>query len=210
MVNDGSQQQEPMVYIVDDEEQVLDVVYSMLDAEGIQAKKFTSGQDFLDQEEISEFGCLLLDNQMPGLSGLEVQAELLKRNNNIPIVFISGTSRYDDVVVAVNEGALFFLQKPFSHADLISNVEKAIVESRQRLEKSDHESTNRTLMNTLTAREKQVCQLVADGLTNKLIAEKLSISNGTVEFHRANLTRKLGVKSLADLMEINRSVKAKG
>lgn len=196
--------QEPVVYIVDDMEQVLEIIFMIVNAEGIQAKKFSSGKDFLQQEEISPIGCLLLDNQMPGMTGLEVQAELLKRNNHIPIVFISGESRYNEVVDAVRDGAMHFLQKPFTRSELLSQVRAAIEESKKRLEKMDVTARNIALMNTLTSREKQVCQLVTDGLTNKAIADKLNISNGTVEFHRANMMKKLGAKSLADLMEVSR------
>lgn len=196
--------QEPVVYIVDDMEQILEIVSMILEAEGIKSKKFSSGKEFLAQKEVSQVGCLLLDNAMPGMTGLEVQAELLKRDNNIPIVFISGESRYNDVVDAVRDGALHFIQKPFTRSELLSHVRSAIEESRKRLQKLDFAAKNRALMNTLTSREREVCKLVTDGLTNKVIAEKLKISNGTVEFHRANMMKKLGAKSLADLMEISR------
>ena len=204
-----SDSQEPEVYIVDDMEQVQDVVHLILESEGIKAKKFNSGEEFLAQKEISEIGCLLLDNQMPGMSGLDVQAALLSRDINIPIIFISGDSRYNEVAEAVRDGAFYFLQKPFARSDLLERVREAIDASRNITTKLLQSKKNRELLGSLTGRESQVYQLVTDGLTNKAISESLDISNGTVEFHRANMMKKLHAKSLADLMEINRSLKVK-
>lgn len=194
-----------MVYIVDDMEQVQDIIYLILKNEGIRAEKFSSGEKFLAQEEISDIGCLVLDNQMPGMNGLEVQSELLKRNNSIPIIFISGDSRYSEVVDAVRDGAFYFLQKPFTRSELLSRVREAVAESRKRKSNLNVALKYQGLLATLTSREKEVYQLVTSGQTNKVIADTLGISNGTVEFHRANMMKKLDAKSLADLMEISRS-----
>lgn len=197
---------EPVVYIVDDMEQVQDIIYLILKNEGIRGEKFSSGENFLAQKEISEIGCLILDNQMPGMSGLDVQGELLKRNNPIPILFISGDSRYSDVVDAVREGAFYFLQKPFTRSELLSRVREAIAESRRRHEQRIHSTQYESLIDSLTTREREVYQLVTSGQTNKVIADTLGISNGTVEFHRANMMKKLGARSLADLMAISRNI----
>jgi len=204
--NDTGQEEEPVVYIVDDMEQVREIVYAILDNEGITAHKFSSGEAFLAQNDIRQVGCLILDNQMPGMKGLDVQSELLRRGNHIPILFISGDSRYNDVVDAVREGAFYFLQKPFTRSELLSKVRDAIEESRNRAQKNEKMARYASLIDSLTSREKQVYKLVTEGLTNKAIAETLSISNGTVEFHRANMMKKLEAKSLADLMEINRVI----
>lgn len=196
----------PVVYIVDDMEKMQDIIFLLLKNEGIKAKKFSSGESFLAQEEISEIGCLVLDNQMPGMSGLDVQGELLKRNSHIPILFISGDSRYSDVVDAVREGAFHFLQKPFTRSELLSRVREAIEESKDRQARLTHSKKFEDLLASLTAREREVYQLVTSGKTNKVIADTLGISNGTVEFHRANMMKKLDANSLSDLMEISRSV----
>lgn len=142
---------------------------------------------------------------MPGMTGLEVQAELLNRDVSIPIIFISGDSRYNEVVDAVRDGAFYFLQKPFSRSELLSQVREAIAESRRRQEKSILSAHYDDLLDKLTGREMEVYRLVTDGHTNRVIAEKLEISNGTVEFHRANMMKKLGAASLFDLIEISRS-----
>lgn len=204
--NGTSLDPEPLVYIVDDMEQVREIVFAILDNEGIAARKFSSGEAFLGQKDIQEIGCLVLDNQMPGMKGLDVQAELLRRGNDIPILFISGDSRYNDVVDAVREGAFYFLQKPFTRSELLSQVREAIEESRKRLARRKKNARFQAMLDSLTSRERQVYQLVTEGLTNKAIAETLNISNGTVEFHRANMMKKLDAKSLADLMEISRSI----
>ena len=197
--------EEPVVYVVDDMEDVLQVVSMILEKEGISYKTFKSGKEFLEQDSISQVGCLLLDNQMPGMTGLDVQSELIKKGNGIPIIFVSGASRYGEVVDAVREGALNFLQKPFTRTELLVQVRDAIEESRKRLAGSSNAARNKALLSQLTKREMQVYTLVTDGLTNRAISEELDISNGTVEFHRANMMKKLESKSLADLMEIKRS-----
>lgn len=196
---------EPVVYIVDDMEQVQDIIFTILQNEGIRAEKFSSGEAFLAKKGVGEIGCLVLDNQMPGMTGLQVQAELLKRKNPLPIIFISGDSRYNDVVEAVRDGAFYFLQKPFTRSELLSNVREAISESFRRQEQMIQSSHYDDLLSKLTNREREVYRLVTEGHTNRVIAEKLEISNGTVEFHRANMMKKLDAKSLADLMEISRS-----
>jgi len=178
----------------------------VLNKEGIHVETFESGKDFLSLNSISDIGCVILDNQMPGLTGLDVQAELNKRGSNIPVVFISGASRYEEVVDAVREGAMYFMQKPFTHSELLDHVSNAIEESRNRQDRNGKATKNKSLINSLTTREQQVYNLVTDGLTNRAIAETLDISNGTVEFHRANMMKKLESKSLADLMEIKQSL----
>ncbi len=204
------EQPDPVVYIVDDIEQVQDVVRLILEKEGIKSATFNSGEDFLAQDEISEVGCLLLDNQMPGMKGLQVQAELLTRDNRIPIIFISGDSRYNEVADAVRDGAFYFLQKPFARTELLALVREAIDTSKTLSRRKQQSRQYKLLLEDLTAREHEVYQLVTEGRTNKAIADSLNISNGTVEFHRANMMKKLNAKSLADLMQISRNTADKG
>jgi two-component system, LuxR family, response regulator FixJ len=203
-----SSTQEPVVYVVDDMPQVLDVVRMILEKEGCKVITFQSGKEFLAQEEISEIGCVILDNQMPEMTGLDVQAELIERGYSIPIIFVSGASRYEEVVDAVREGALHFLQKPFTHTELTTLVKEAIDESRKRQVQFGNSAKYKALIKNLTSREMQLYQLVTDGLTNRVISEKLDISNGTVEFHRSNMMKKLEAKTLAELMQIKQSIDA--
>jgi FixJ family two-component response regulator len=201
-----SPSQEPVVYVVNDMPQVLDVVRMILEKEGFKTVTFNSGKEFLAHEEINEIGCVVLDNQMPEMTGRDVQAELIERGNSIPIIFVSGSSRYEEVVDAVREGALHFMQKPFTHTELITLVKEAVDESRKRQVQFGNSAKYKALIKNLTSREMQLYQLVTDGLTNRVISEKLNISNGTVEFHRSNMMKKLEAKTLAELLVIKHSI----
>lgn len=192
------------IYVIDDVEEQRDVICRMLEAQGYQLRAYGSGQSFLREESISELGCILLDNQMPGLTGLQVQEELLKRKINTPILFMSGESVYGDVVDAVRKGAFGFLQKPFTMNELLEQVEQAVQESVRRSQSSAEKNDLSRLFRSLTPRELQVYQLVISGFTNKAISKDLNISVGTVEFHRSNLMKKLRVSSLAELIAISR------
>ena len=193
----------PTIYIVDDNEDQLELAYEMLIEADYEAKTFLSGGEFLQQSEINELGCLLLDNQMPEISGLDVQAELNRRNIDLPIVFMSGASMYSHVVDAVQQGALNFLQKPFSMAELLESIALAVGESHKRQEAKIDRSEQTRLLASLTPREKQIYEMVVKGHTNKNMSETLSIAIGTVEFHRANIMQKLKVTKLVDLMAIS-------
>jgi len=138
---------------------------------------------------------------MPGISGLDVQKELNRRGIDIPIVFMSGDSNYDDVVNAVQDGALGFLEKPFSMDDLVKEVEQALQEKSQRAQKVKQKNR----LDCLTARETEVYNLVIIGHTNKAIARSLSIAVSTVEFHRSNLIKKLSVTTLAELIDLSKN-----
>lgn len=194
---------EPTIYIIDDMTDILEVVSDVLKGADYQTQCYSSGRTFLDQEtELNEIGCLLLDNQMPELTGLEVQERLNQRGINLPIIFMSGASRYSDVVEAVKKGAFAFLQKPFSNKEILNQVKEAVLESRKRLDERKQKKAQTQQLELLTPREKQVYELVISGYTNKTIAGELSISVGTVEFHRANLMKKLNVSTLAELIAI--------
>lgn len=200
---DFMEEVDPVVYIVDDSEDNVTVYSWMLSTAGFETKTYLSGVDFLNETDLSPVGCVLLDNQMPELSGLGVQRKLLDRGINLPVVFMSGASSYSDVVEATRKGAHGFLEKPFHKAELLQQVNAAIDFSR------NADATNPTasaesnqLAQLLTKREYQVCKLIIAGNTNRSIADQLGISVSTVEFHRANLMDKLEVKSLAELVKL--------
>lgn len=193
----------PTVYIVDDLEDQLELAAEILATAGYASKTYLSGVAFLQEKEMNELGCVLLDNQMPRVSGLDVQRELNKRKIDIPIVFVSGGSDYADVVGAVQSGALGFLQKPYTSKELIEQVQNAISESQRRLDARFNKSQSSKQLQSLTPREVQVYDLVVAGHTNKAISESLAITVGTVEFHRSNLMRKLGATSLAELCQFH-------
>ena len=194
----------PVVYVVDDSEDNVTVYSWMLSSSGYEIKTYPSGVEFLKETELSPVGCVLLDNQMPEVSGLQVQSTLIERGIKLPIVFMSGASSYSDVVEATRKGAQGFLEKPFHKAELLQLVNAAVEQSREQLTAGDAEADydGKRLPELLTKREYEVCKLIIGGSTNRNIADTLGISVSTVEFHRANLMEKLGVKNLADLVKL--------
>lgn len=193
----------PVVYVVDDSEDNVTVYSWMLSSSGYEIKTYPSGVEFLKETELCPVGCVLLDNQMPEVSGLQVQSTLIERGIKLPIVFMSGASSYSDVVEATRKGAQGFLEKPFHKAELLQLVNAAVEYSREQLAAGDEEAADgKQLSELLTRREYEVCKLIIGGSTNRNIADTLGISVSTVEFHRANLMEKLGVKNLADLVKL--------
>ncbi len=193
----------PVVYVVDDSEDNVTVYSWMLSSSGYEIKTYPSGVEFLKEAELSPVGCVLLDNQMPEVSGLQVQSTLIDRGIKLPIVFMSGASSYSDVVEATRKGAQGFLEKPFHKAELLQLVNAAVEYSREQLAARDSGAADsKQLSELLTRREYEVCKLIIGGSTNRNIADTLGISVSTVEFHRANLMEKLGVKNLADLVKL--------
>lgn len=193
----------PVIYVVDDSEDNVTVYSWMLSTAGYDIKTYSSGVEFLKESELSPVGCVLLDNQMPEVSGLQVQSKLIERGVKLPVVFMSGASSYGDVVEATRKGAHGFLEKPFHKAELLQLVNAAVEQSLgQQSAAGDDDSDGKRLRELLTKREYEVCKLIIGGSTNRNIADTLGISVSTVEFHRANLMEKLGVKNLADLVKL--------
>lgn len=192
---------DPVIYIVDDSEDNLTVYSWMLSAAGYETRTFLSGVDFLKEKNLNPVGCVLLDNQMPELSGLDVQRELIERGVDLPVVFMSGASSYSEVFEATRKGAHGFLEKPFHKAELLQHVNAAVLSSRETGTAVEREQKT-SLSEQLTKREYQVCKLIIAGKTNRNIANELGISVSTVEFHRANLMDKLQVNSLAELIKL--------
>ena len=183
-----------VVYIVDDNLEQAEATTKLLARQGFETEVFESGEQFLTVDDYPDTACLLLDNHMPGgMSRLDVQTELTRRGTALPIVFMSGDNQFSHVVKAMKSGAHEYLQKPFRDKQPVSGS-------------VEHEEKHNQKLDKLTAREKQVLELLALGYTNRMISKELSIVVSTVEFHRANLTSKLGATSLADLIAIQRSV----
>jgi len=192
---------DPIIYVVDDNDDHRDILAQSMKKAGYEVKTYTSGVEFLRDGNLAEIGCLLLDNQMPNMTGLEVQSKLLELGSRLPIIFISGGSGIPDVVAAVRDGALDFLQKPFSLDELRAKVDEAVDRCREDFDFNKRAREYQVLLNRLTKRERQVYDLVIAGNTNQMITEKLAIKISTVEFHRANMMDKMGVTSFSELME---------
>ncbi len=190
-----------VVHIVDDDEAVRDSLEMLMKSVGLNVQSYESAIDFLDSVDADTSGCLVLDIRMPLMSGLELQDELISRHSLLPIIFISGHGDIPMAVKAVKKGAIDFISKPFQDQDLLDSVQRALREGdnlrnfqRTKMEVIDN-------LNKLSPREKQVLNLMVDGVANKVIALELQISQRTVEVHRANVMDKMNVSSLAQLVK---------
>ena len=197
----------PTVHIVDDDAAVRDSLSKSLSIEGYSVKEYSSAIEFLNVYK-DQPGCLIADIQMPEISGLELQETLNKRNCDIPLIFISGHGNIPMSVNAIKDGAIDFIEKPFSKKDLLDSIRNALkIDFKNRQTDQYHlEIQNR--FNLLTSREKEVlCMLVKDHarLTNKVIAETLGISKRTIEVHRRNIMSKMLAQTRAELVELSKN-----
>lgn len=190
------------VYIVDDDLAVREALRSMIRSAGMRCETFASAQDFLRHSRKDGPACLVLDVMLPGLSGLELSAELAKVRGEIPTVFMTGHGTIPMSVRAMKAGAVEFLTKPFSADDLLSAIHQALERDRVARAAREAEDAVRATLGSLTARERDVLELVAAGTPNKEIAAKLGVVEQTVKQHRGQIMRKLGVRSLADLVRL--------
>jgi len=195
-----SSRENTTIYLVDDDPEILDSFALYLGTLGYKTELYTSSEEFLRIESFTDNGCILLDNHLPGLSGLDVQQRLADRGILLPIVFMSGDSEFKDVVSAVRSGAIGFLEKPFSMASLQEAIEEALAEYAASRGEAEASQANQRRLHSLTSREREVYELAIKGFTIKRIAEDLDISASTVEFHRSNILKKLEVNSIAELM----------
>ena len=196
----------PSIFIVEDDSANLRLVAGYLDELGYQIRTFDSGVHFLESCQLHAPGCILLDNLLPGISGIEVQKKIVAMDSRLPVIFMSGNSSYEEVFEATKNGAFAFLQKPVTKTRLRATVEQALALSRDLTGKFSLIARVRTLYANLSEREKEVFHLLVDGKPNKMIARKLAISLRTVEYHRANIQKKLQTTVLADLISIAKLV----
>ena len=194
--------EDPLVYIVDDDLAVREALRSMIRSVGMRCETFASAHEFLGYSRADGPACLVLDVMLPGLSGLELSAELAKLRGEIPTVFMTGHGTIPMSVRAMKAGAVEFLTKPFSSDDLLSAIHQALERDRVARIARAAEDAVRTKLGKLTARERDVLELVAAGQLNKEIAAKLGIVEQTVKQHRGRIMQKLGARSVADLVRL--------
>ncbi len=190
------------LYIVDDDDAFRDSLEVFCDAAGIPAESFDSATSFLESLSPEMKGCILLDVRMPGMSGIELHDELRERKVDLPIVFLTGHGDVPMAVGAMKKGAFDFLTKPFSHTDLMERVRAALAAAESGSEERQQSAQLEERLERLTPREREVMELVAQGLANKVIANRLDISQRTVEIHRARVMEKMQAESLAELVRM--------
>ena len=192
----------PAVYVVDDDSSVRNAITMLLEASGFKVETSDSAQAFLERDLVDASGCLVLDVQMEGLSGLDLQQELTTANVHLPIIFITGHGDVPMSVQAMKAGAVEFLTKPFREQELLSAVRQAV--ARESVAHTEHteRASIRQRYEKLTPREKEVMALVAQGLLNKQIALKLSASEGTIKIHRGHVMLKMQAGSIAALVRM--------
>ncbi len=191
-----------IVFVVDDDASLREALKSLLRSVGLRVEVFGSGADFLKIKLPDAAACLVLDVRLPGLSGLDFQAELAKANIHIPIIFITGHGDIPMTVRAMKAGAVEFLTKPFRDQDLLDAVQIALERDRARRTQDETVRQLRTNFEALTPREQEVIGFVTSGLMNKQIAAELGVSEITVKVHRGNVMKKMGARSLADLVRM--------
>ncbi|MFT5218589.1 MAG: two-component system response regulator FixJ [Planctomycetota bacterium] len=194
---------QPQVYIIDDDDAVRDSMSLLFESADIPHSCFESADQFVSGFDGTQRGCLVLDMRMPGLTGLELQAQLNAREARLPIVFITGHGDVPMAVEAMRRGAVDFLRKPVNEGDFLERIQQALqLEADGWNEQRNLDQIKRRVA-TLTARECEVFALVGEGSSNKLIASNLGISERTVEVHRSQVMKKLEVTTLAQLVRIH-------
>ena len=190
----------PTVLVVEDDESVRRALSNLFQSVGLEVQLFGSASEMLQSKLPTTASCLVLDVRLPGLSGLDFQTELARANINIPIIFMSGHGDIPMTVRAMKGGAVDFLTKPFRDQDMLDAVGAAIERDRKRRETEKIMSDLQTRFETLTPREREIFSFVSSGLMNKQIAAELGLAEITVKIHRGHITRKMGAKSLAELV----------
>jgi two-component system response regulator FixJ len=190
------------VFVVDDDEGARNSLRFLLKSVGLPAVTFSTAQAFLAAYEPHQPGCLVLDVRMPGMSGLELQQELNRRGAVVPVVFVTGHGDVPMAVEAIQQGAFDFVQKPYREQELLDRIQRALVKDQENRKALEERDRIRARLASLTAREREVMQLMILGKPNKVMAADLGLSQRTVEIHRAHVMEKSGATSVAQLVRM--------
>jgi FixJ family two-component response regulator len=193
---------EPVVLVVDDDPSFRQALERLFRSVGLRAEVFGSASELLRSKLPDVASCMVLDVRLPGLSGLDFQAELVRQNIRIPIIFITGHGDIPMSVQAMKAGAIEFLTKPIREQDLLNAVGIAVERDRKRREDEKAISLLRTRYESLSPREREVMGLVTAGLMNKQVAAETGLAEITVKIHRGHIMKKMAAKSLADLVRM--------
>lgn len=193
---------QPIVFIVDDDPSMRRALTNLFESVGLRVEAFGSAPQILQRKPPEVPSCLVLDIRLPGLSGLDLQADLASANIHTPIIFITGHGDIPMTVRAMKSGAVDFLTKPVRDQDILDAVQAAIERDRKRRNLDKTVSNVRSRFESLTPRERDVLSLVTSGLMNKQVAAELGLAEITVKIYRGQIMRKMGAKSLADLVRM--------
>jgi FixJ family two-component response regulator len=192
-------EEQPVVFVIDDDESLRDALKRLFRMVGLRAETFAATADFLKSKLPDVPTCLVLDVRLPGISGLDFQAELAKADIKIPIIFMTGHGDIPMTVKAMKAGALEFLPKPFRDQDMLDAVRLALERDRTRRQAERANAQLRANFESLSLREREVMAFVTGGLMNKQIAAELGVAEITVKLHRGSLMRKINARSVAEL-----------
>jgi len=191
-----------VVFVIDDDEAVRKSLKRLLLAADYETEVFNSAADYLARPPHARPSCLIVDVQMPGLNGIELQEALIKRRREEQLIFITGHGNIPMCAKAMKAGAVDFLPKPFKSRELLKCVEQALDRSAKQRDREAAKNEARRLLDLLTSREFEVMQLVITGMLNKQIAGELGVEEKTVKAHRGRVRQKLGVNSVAELVRL--------
>ena len=192
----------PTAYVVEDDESIRTLWRWLMESNGIAVRTFNSAPEFIAGYQPGAPGCLVLDLRLPGMSGLELQEHLKRNAIDIPIVFVTAHGDVRTAVTALKEGAVDFIEKPFSYRQAVSIVQKAFERDAEIRERRARSSRVAGRIAALTDRERAVLRRIIEGKQNKVIADELDISIKTVEFHRSKVMEKMAVDSVAELVQL--------
>ena len=193
----------PVVFVVDDDPNARESIASMLANREVAVETFTSAEEFLARFDRSRHGCLIVDVRMTGMGGLELQERLEAEGIYLPVIVVTGYPDISTAVACLRKGAVTFLEKPCAPAELWEGVCSALDRHRNLQERLSYRATLRTRFDTLTDQERQVYGSIVAGKPNKAIAAELSVGLRTVELRRARILKKMGAKSLVELVQIH-------
>jgi RNA polymerase sigma factor (sigma-70 family) len=194
--------QDMTVFIVDDDQAMRSSLQWLIESVGMKVETYESAQAFLDAHYPGRAGCLLLDVRMPGMSGLELQQYLVRREIRLPVIIITGHGDVSMAVKAMKAGAVDFIEKPFDDEELLNSIRSAVQHDEKRRALRAQRADIAARMAELTPREHEVMAMVTDGKSNKEIAAALGVSAKTVEVHRARVMDKMRADSLAELVRL--------
>ena len=196
----------PVVFVVDDDISVRESLQALIDWAGWRTETFESAQDFLERPRSPVPSCLVLDVSLPDVNGLELQKLIATDRAEMPIIFITGHGDIPMSVQAMKAGAIDFLTKPVRDQDILDAVQAAIERDRKRRDLNKTVSTVKSRFESLSSRERDVLSLVTSGLMNKQVAAQLGLAEITVKIYRGQIMRKMGAKSLADLVRMSEAL----